>query len=135
MPTGAGGIRGWSFWRMVSIRLGSSVLIQKRLIDTHGRPELMFSIHGSLLCGRSSCVQSIYPCRFVRREPNSQHQRAFENKTVGMGGPRQAVQKPLHGIILEQLIKRPFIILGTIEESVPNRCQHIPCGFHTLASR
>jgi hypothetical protein len=38
MPTGAGGVCCWSSWRMVSIRPGSSVLIQNSLVDSQSIP-------------------------------------------------------------------------------------------------
>jgi hypothetical protein len=41
-----------------------------------------------------------------RRLPDIEHQRALQDEALAVIGPRQAVEEPLHRVVLEQLLKR-----------------------------
>jgi hypothetical protein len=50
------------------------------------------------------------------RPPGTKHQGALENESGGIGRLRQPIEKPLHGVVLEQLIERPLVTPRAIEE-------------------
>ena len=60
----------------------ATILRPSQHVNIHGRPKLC-------------------------RTPHSQHQSPFKNKTIGVSGLGEPIEKPLHGVILKQFVELP----------------------------
>jgi hypothetical protein len=69
-----------------------------------------------------------------RSAPHVQHQRALEDEERTVSGRRQPVEKPLHRVVLEQLLERPLRGARLVLEAALHRGREVLDG-HCIASR
>ena len=69
--------------------------------------------------------------------PDPKHERPLEIKAGGMRRLTEAEEESFNGKILEQLLKRPVLLLRLIEQPLMNRCRQIGwmIGHYVSASR